>query len=210
MKKISILAGILFLFTIANGQFKKGTFLLGGQSSFSSSKTTEVFGPGNPTYQSSTNNNLIVFSIARAFKDNDVYGFSVGFFPNSGSSSIYSGGYSETGNENTYSFGIYNRTYKKIVPSLYSFCELGTGLSFSHKLVEAYSAYLYFTPGISYRIHKYIDIELLMPNLTRLFYNTNKAAYNNGDYKSTYKNSSYGLSTSLSFSSISAGVRIIL
>jgi len=124
---------------------------------------------------------------------------------------------------------------------LYSYIELGAGFEYSHNNVNAYTGYFYFTPGVSYRIHKGIDVELLMPNLARLFYNISKSTTHNysggneiissntvnngnGTYTTTYtyanepyhetttttKISTFGLSTSLGFSSFAAGIRIVL
>ena len=175
MKKILTLPAILFLFTIANGQVTKGSFLIGLQASKTTTTTDYTYSNGSGSSQSGISNNLLVFSVGEAFKDNEVLGASIGYLPNASSSSIYLGGSSSTGNASNYGGNIYYRKYKKILPSLYSYCELGAGLEYSHQpFVNAYTGYFYLTPGVSYRIHKGIDVEILIPNLVRLFYNITK------------------------------------
>jgi len=109
MKQIAMLFGILFFFSIANGQITKGSFVVGGQANKTNTTTEYLYSDGFSTSHSSLSNNVLVFSIGRAYKDNDVYGFSVGFLPNSGTSSIYLGGSASTTNQSNYSANIYNR-----------------------------------------------------------------------------------------------------
>ena len=217
MKKITTLYGFLFFFTIANGQIKQGSVLIGGQFSYSESRTSTNYDPGTPN-----KNTTVVLSVGKAFKENDVYGISIGYLPHSYSSSLYIGGYSPT-DENTIAASFYNRKYSKIITALYAFGEIGVGASYSNKSStyygtqtlpvsdNAYSGFLYFTPGVAYRIHKNIFLEFLMPNLARLSYYTSKVTAPDGSgYTTTHKYDYFGLSSSLGFSNIATGIRINL
>ena len=211
MKKITIFTGILLLAFITNGQIIKGTFLIGGQVSYSNTKTKDVINTGLTENAKSVDDNTLVLSVGKAFKDNDIYGISIGFLPHSGSSSIYADGYSATGGENNYSISIYNRKYKKIITDLNWFSEVGSGFSYSHKgNMNLNWWYTYFTPGIDYRLRKRVELELLLPNLAKLSYYNRKISENLGDYTYINKYNYLGLTTSLGFSSFAVGIRIVL
>ena len=213
MKKLIFLFGILFLFIVVNGQIKKGTLIIGVQGNYYG--LTE-----NSTTVVNDKNSTIAFSFARAFKENNVYGISVGYLAHSATGNqYYVGGYSSTGDVNTWAISVYNKRYKKIVNDLNLFHEFGFGFSYANKIYDSIydddkkndgnSVYLYNSLGIDYRVHKKVHFELLLPNLVKLSNYTSKIEYSNLEVKTT-NNTSIKINTSLSFSSLAVGVRIML
>jgi len=222
MKKNSILCGILFLsFSITYGQINKGTFLIGGQ--FSTSNTDYSYNNGTPTEYASSKSSNISISIGKAFKENTVYGISLGYAPNSNDNSDYEPNcYTEK--QKTYTVGVYYRKYKRLLKPLYLFNEASVGFSYTHNkitdtaystpyIANAYGGNLSFSPGIAYRVFKRIDLELSIPSLVKLSYSNTKSndpyVDNVMDFTTT-KSSSFGLSTNLSLSSLAFGVKILL
>ena len=213
MNKIAITLFITFCsLTITYGQVTKGKFIIGGQASYSNTQNKEISNDnGFANFESSTDNNTAVLSIGKAFSDNDVYGVSFGFLPYSNSTTIYIGGYSSTGSENSYSVSVFNRKYKKLISDLYLFNEVGVGYSYSHVgNVGINWGFLYFTPGVSYRIRKRVDLELLLPNLAKLSYLKRTFTNNFGTYSNNQNYQYLGLNTSQGLSSFAVGIRFIL
>jgi len=213
MKKLVFLFGILFLYTVVNGQIKKGTLLFGVQGNYYG--LTE-----NSATVVNDKNSTIAFAVGRAFRENNVYGISVGYLAHAATGNqYYVGGYSSTGDLNTWSISIYNRRYKKLMNELNLFHEIGVGFSYSKKNFDystdikqkdnGNSVFLYNSLGLDYRVHKKVHAELLLPNLVRLSYFTSKIEYLDSHVVTT-NNSSIKLNTGLGFSSLAIGVRVML
>ncbi len=195
-----------FLFTAINAQIKKGSWIIGGQASYN-----QVDYYPNTNYSYSSKNPTAVISIGKAFKDNDVYGISAGYLSNTYSSTIYIGGYAQTGDRNTYSASVFNRKYEKIISALYAFSEVGAGLSYSHyRTTNSYNGFLYCSPGIAYRVRKKLFIEFLLPNLARLSYYHSKTTYFSNTDRVFVKENEVALTSNLNLASFATGLRINL
>ena len=218
MKKISILSGILFFFTIANGQINKGTYLIGGQAS--SSRLQSVY--YNENYSSKNTN--VSISISKSFKENSLYGLSLGYMPNSVTNPGSSTNSLSSQKSKNYNASLFYRKYKKLVTGLYFFNEVGVGLSYSHNNYDtndtlgimpyrsnAYTGSLYYTPGVAYRVCRKIDLELLLPNLVSLSYSTGVTKTNySGNYIKTGTGDTFSLNTNANITTLAFGVKFIL
>ena len=216
MKKISILSGILFFFTVANGQINKGAILIGGQLSSSDVKTNS-----NSSMSSSSTTSISV-SLGKSFTENSLCGITLGYSPTSNSGNGNNNGIS-TEKSKDYSASVFYRKYKKLLTGLYLFNEVGARFDYwrlnysstdtTYKISSVYNNYngsLYYTPGLAYRVCKKIDLELLLPSLVSLSYSTGKTNGNELGAANIVKNNSFAFNTSLSFSSLAFGVKFIL
>lgn len=222
MKSFTILIGILFLGTISNGQITKGTVQLGGSISSSSNDTKYDYAAPNvnSSYEAISKSTSVNLSISKAFKDNVVYGISLGFAPSSSNNNNYKGDYNIS-HTNAYSTGVFIRKYNKIIDGLYLFNQMGIGFSYTQnkskisntsptEVSNSNVGNISFSPGIAYRIYQNIDFELTVPSLVSLNYINNRTALPYSNPAQSNHNNSFGLSSSLNFSSIALGVRIIL
>jgi hypothetical protein len=112
-KQLLFLAFSAALFSTADAQIKKDSWLLGGQLSVGTQKTTS----GNSTNK--TNGTSLLFSLGKAYRDNHVFGGQVGAaFSNV---DFFNG--VETGNQESKSFGVgaFYRIYKPLGKEFYFF-----------------------------------------------------------------------------------------
>ncbi len=217
MKKILSLS-LLFICCgfLATAQIKKGAVLLGGQIAFSDAESENT----NNQQQTQKNNNaLFRISVGKAIKENTVVGINAGY----GSSK------NEIFNNNTlnfssdfkqYSVGIFYRQYKKIGGNFYFFGEGGADYIGSTQKDNSFpvnnpvtrkgsGVQLSLTPGISYQVLKKLQLEILIPEIAALQYNTLKTTSQN----STSKQNQFSFNTSLSSSplnSLGIGFRLVL
>ena len=206
MKGILLLAALLCFSWSINAQIKKGTLIIVGQASY-----YQVDYSPNTDYAKSSKNPSLVISVGKAYKDNNVWGISAGYLANTFSNTIYIGGYEQSGDMNTYSASVFNRKYEKIITALYTFSDIGAGGSFSnYQSSKTFSAFLYGTPGIAYRVRKKIFVELLLPNLVRLSYYNRKRNYP-ANYEVDNSEITYAeLTSNLNLASFATGIRINL
>ena len=217
MKKITIFAGILFFFSIANGQVNKGAILIGGQVSSVDFKSSDSSSKSNNPYSN------VSISLAKSFDLNSLYGVSLGYAPYSTTREMNNG--SSTYISRSYSASIFYRKYQKLLNTLYLFNE--TGIQFNYVQTKysyntinlfgeapytgnGYTGSLNYSPGIAYRIFKRMDLELTLPNLASLSYSTSKNLGSNVGSVGNSKNSSFTFNTNLSFSQLAFGLKIIL
>jgi Outer membrane protein beta-barrel domain len=184
---IPSLALVFFIFS-ASAQFNKGDLLLGGDLSYSSSKSTSP--PFFPVETKNSSGNFNI-SLGKAIKENTIVGISLDFQPIT--NSYYNGVGIYTQQTNNYGVGIFYRLYKSLGKDFYLFGEGGGGYTGSttstkdstgHKIStgSGNGGHLYITPGIAYRVSKKFFIELSIPQIFTLSYgssNTNEGSGTN-------------------------------
>ena len=216
-KTFSLLLAISCISFISYGQIKKGSILIGGQVSYYNSKIAHSTNQRDQKYSSAAFN----ISVGEAFKENSVFGLSVTYNPSSYDYTANSITYS-TSKLKFYSIGGYYRLYKKLAKDLYFFSELGASYIFSKQTdtdtlgiklsrVNSSGGQLSFTPGISYKIFKRVNLEITIPNIAYAQYSVSKNETFNPSQSS--KEGRFYLNTSLNSSPLDylgVGFRIIL
>ena len=181
MTKIIALSFLIIgISSITYGQIKKGSILLGGGVFYFDSKIA------NSTNQRDQKNSSATFniSVGKAFKGNSLYGLNLSYSP-----STYDYAYNGSTYVNRklkfYSIGGYYRLYKSLAKDFYFFSELGAAYNFSHQIdtdtlgikqgtENQTGGQLNFTPGISYKIFKRINLEITIPNIVYVQYSVSK------------------------------------
>jgi hypothetical protein len=204
MTRILITLSIfLSLSFFASAQFSKGSILLGGQLSFSSSKTGSA-NIVNP--EQKTSNGIFSISIGKAIKENAVFGIDLSYNPYSMNNYYtYTSGPLDYSN-NSYSIGVFYRVYKSLGKDFFLFGQVGAAYTGSNesgkdntgnKVVTGSGSggSVYFMPGISYKISKNFFLDLTIPYLFLANYNSQKST-TVGQQPNT--NDHFSISTSLS------------
>ena len=185
-----------------HAQIKKDAVLLGGQVSVYSSKPS-----GNSASPKTNNNNIFLnLSVGKAIKENTVIGL-YGGYGQGKNENIYSISASNISTSTTTSAGIFYRKYKSLGKNFYFFGELNAGYrgykqEYENRVIGAITTSadtengveLGLTPGISYRLFKKLQLEVLMPSFAGLRYATTK---NSGSNITTTKGSLFQLSSNL-------------
>jgi hypothetical protein len=220
MRKILSLS-LLFICSslLATAQIKKGAVLLGGQIAFSDAESESNNNQPNQQQTQKNNNAFFRISVGKAIKENTVAGINAGYGSNK----------NENFNNNTlvsssdfkqYSVGVFYRQYKKIGGNFYFFGEGGADYIGStqkdnnfpgNNLItrKGSGVQLSLTPGISYQVLKKLQLEILIPDIAALQYNTLKTTAQN----SNSKQNQFSFNTSLSsspFNSLGVGFRLVL
>ena len=175
MNRIILSFALMFFIFSANAQFKKGDILLGGDLSYSGSKSTSQNYTGETKYNSGNFN----ISLGKAIKENVVVGINLDFQPVTDTYNTGIGLY--TTQTNNYSFGIFYRVYKGLGKDFYIFGEAGGGYigsttstkdSTGHEIStgSGNGGHLYISPGIAYKVSKKFFIELSIPQIFTLQY----------------------------------------
>jgi len=170
---------LISISTAANAQFTKGSGLLGGTLSYTSSKTDYSNPPDN--YKNNYGNFNI--SLGKAIRENAVFGININYRPRSYDYQAGNGIYKNT--ENGYGIGIFYRLYKSLGKEFYLFGEAGGGYigssttskdSLGNKVATSNSngGQIYLSPGIAYKISKKFFIELSIPQLFTIAYSSIK------------------------------------
>jgi Outer membrane protein beta-barrel domain len=165
---------VLFIFS-ASAQFKKGDILLGGDLSYSGSKSTSQ----NYTGETKYNYGNFDISLGKAIKENAVIGINLGFQPLTNTYNTGVGLYTEQ--TNNYSIGIFYRVYKSLGKDFYIFGEAGGGYIGSTTNTKdetgneistgsGNGGHLYFSPGIAYKVSNRFFIELSIPQIFTVQY----------------------------------------
>ncbi len=216
MTRILLTVLIVFSFSfIANAQFNKGAVLLGGQLYYYQNKVTN----GVPT---NTNNQSGDFqiSIGKAIKPDAIFGLNLGYSPSSYANYYVGNGTPVKYKNDIYSIGIFYRKYYTIGKEFYFFGEAGGNYSggpasgrdsLGNKILTGSTSggNLSLMPGISYRISKKFMLDLSLPNLFYVNYNSTKSTVQS----QTSTSSQFSISTSLSSTPLEAlaiGFRLVL
>ena len=183
MKKILFIPLAFIITSDVNAQIKKGTVLLGGDVSYSTSKNS--FGDVSSQKVQSGSFGL---SIGKAFKENSVFGISLGYVANRQQyQDIYQVD-SSSYNSNIYSAGIFYRKYKQLSKSFYFFGQVdaygffgnddNTQSTFFNKNKRSGGS-ISLSPGIAYQLCKKIQMEASIPSIFNISYATTKWTSNN-------------------------------
>lgn len=172
-KNLLILTFSCFLVSLTHAQIKKDSWLLGGQISFGSQKTTD----GN--FTTKANGTGLVFSLGKAYRDNHVFGGQV----SAGFSDVDFFNGTETDNQKSKSFGVggFYRIYKPLGKEFYFFGQGNADLRWGNGKVTSPSAIdnrefrnisgtISVTPGIAYAVVPKFHVELTLPALFGISY----------------------------------------
>jgi hypothetical protein len=212
MKKYLLILSSLFFISIASrAQFSKGSILLGGQLSF----TTSNYNNSNIGAPSPSNNaGTFVISAGKAIHENDVMGVDISYgFSNNG---VLAPNYTD----HFYSLGIFYRKYKALGKEFFLFGQVGAAYSGSRqtgsdstgiKIVTGTTdgGGIYFYPGIAYKISNKLFLELTVPALFSMTYTTVHSP--NGSQNLEYNQ--FSVTTSLNTDPLTAlglGFRLVL
>lgn len=219
MKHLFLLPVFIGIFTlITSAQIKKGSILLGGQIFYGDSRT-DYKAPLLDQKSKSAHFNI---SAGSALKENSVLGLLVAY-SHTDFDHNYNGNSYTNIKSDRYGFDVFYRRYKKLVKDFYFFGELGAGyFGFNETDTETptnnktkYSqsgAELYLTPGISYRIYKKLQVELLVPQIAGMNYSVLKRTSPSNSSNDS-KEKQFGVTTNLNASPLSnlgLGFRFVL
>lgn len=210
------ISAITFFSLTAHSQVRKGTLLVGGQLSYTDSKVDWVTSQPDQKF----NRAIIGINVGTAFRENRVVGF-YGQYSHIRDRNNFYPGYLYNTDGNTYNAGIFLRQYKKLARDFYFFGEMGAGyvgadrtdteIATNNKTTYRLSGgEFYLTPGLSYRIYKKLQLELLIPRIASLEYGVTKnTTPGNNNSKETDFNFNSSLSASL-LNSVGIGFRFVL
>ncbi len=193
-------------FQCVKGQIKKSSILLGGQVSYSNSTTD------NSTSQSDNESKSGFFnlSIGKAFKENAIYGSNISYSPYS-SKNIYTSSTSTDLKYSRYTLGFFYRNYSNLAKDFYFFTEAGISYLTSKQTNTNVSGVevstekqnggrFYLTPGLSYKIFKKLQLEIIIPNIAAIQY-TNSSSKSEANES---KQKSFSINSSLNSSGINS------
>ena len=214
MKHVFLLFGAVTIINLtASAQIKKGSVLLGGQLSFTDSKTAFNTPQPDQKYNSGSYN----ISAGTALKQNSVLGLYTGYshYRFNNGNNFYN-----KISEDRYNFGVFFRQYKKLAKDFYFFGELGTGYIGSNRTESTISpnvttkyaqsgANIYLTPGISYRIYKKLQVELLVPQIAGVSFSVLKTTTQSNSSRENLFSFNTNLNSSL-LSNLGLGFRFVL
>jgi hypothetical protein len=220
MRKIiglCVLGGLIA--TTATAQIKKGTILLGGQIGGGNEKGTFTGAPVNTDYKK----NSVNFSVSagKAIKENKVVGIYGGFGfvkyeypPNV---------FYQNAKNSSYSAGVFYRQYKSLANKFYIFGEAGLGYYGSVRksnfdntgaiiqTLKTNGITFGLTPGTSYQVCKKMQVELTIPALLSISYQSVKETYNNSTQTGKINSFSADVNTQPSFfNNIAIGFKFTL
>ncbi|MBZ4190857.1 porin family protein [Niabella beijingensis] len=189
-KELFITALALFCFhIISTAQADKGTNLIGGNIYFN-----------NNQYESSGSGRIGTFQLkaGHAFTSGVIWGVQGGYLflkqKNRDGEA--------TSEQSGFSAGVFNRLYKSLGNDFSLFGESSLGYSSSDLKMPSNSAHtrqnvvgLGFTPGLSYKVLDWANIELMLPNILAVSYAKNSTKNND---TSTKTEETFSAKTSLS------------
>jgi hypothetical protein len=210
-KYLLLFFSLLFTVTVSEAQFTKGSILLGGQLSFSSSSAD--YNP-NPNPNANTTYGNFNISVGKAIHENAVYGLDITY-----TYSTYGTG-SQGSSNNYYGIGLFYRKYKDLGKEFFLFGQAGVNYLGStqsgpdingNKITISTSngGQLYLYPGIAYRISNKFFLELTIPELFSINYSSTKTTYPGPDIV----NHQFAVTTSLSsnpLTELGIGFRLVL
>ena len=217
MKKIiALIVTIFCLVKAGETQIAKGAYLLGGQLGYSNS----TYEYNNGLFSQKSNSGSFSLSIGKKFTENNVYGLRLFYNP---STTKYNNGnsYNQKSTNNGYGLGIYRRNFRKLSKDLYFFTDINARYNQTNtKDVDTASVVIKsnknssfsvgFTPGLSYRIYKKLNLELLIPDFASASYSISKSNLSNDMSKSTSFSINSSLTTYGILNSVGVGFFLIL
>lgn len=217
MKKTFTFIVIIFCLAKAGkAQIAKGSYLFGGQLGYSTNK----YEYNNGLSSQKNNSGSFSLSIGKATTENNVYGLRLFYNPSTtkynNSSSIYL-----TSTNNGYGIGIYRRNFRKLSKDFYFFTDINASYNQTNtKDVDTasvvirdnknYSFSIGLTPGLTYRIYKKLNLELLIPDFASASYSISKSNLPNDNNKSTSFTINSSLRSSAILNSVGVGFFLIL
>lgn len=213
-KIIGILFTIFCISLTTNAQIKKDAILLGGHVFYNTSKTHDSALTRNQKNRNASFN----ISIGKAFKENSIYGINVTYSP---SKNDYFYNPLITYKVNSYHLGVFYRQYKKLAKDFYFFTELGAAY-FTSKQTNTDSSGIklstynqsgglsYLTPGISYKILKKLNLEILIPNIVSIGYSVTKSKAPTQNYRQEQFSFNTSINNSSPLGNLGVGFRFIL
>ncbi len=213
---ILLLSAIAFFCFTTTAQIRKGALLVGGQLSYLDNK---VDWTGSQSDQK-IKRTVIGISVGTAIKENKIIGFYGQYSRVRDRNNYYPGSLYNT-DGNAYNAGLFYRQYKKLARDFYFFGELGAGyvgsdntdteIATNSKTNSRKSGgELYLTPGLSYRVYKKLQLELLIPRIASLEYSVTK---NTTPTNTNSKETGFWFNSSLSanlLNSVGIGFRFVL
>lgn len=207
MKKV-LLATLTFacLSSVAQAQITKGTIFIGTDARYNAHKTPNAPVTRYKHYQFTP-------SVGYTFKDNQVAGISLGY------GRIDKDGTHENGTTDYYSGGVFYRRYFHLVKGLYAYGHASADYTFTDSRQQYSTDYsatirqntisLGVYPGLSYRLHQRIHVDVAWRNLPTLYYSNSqvKTYALGGNTETRYSNFKFRNSTQ-PLSPISVGFRI--
>lgn len=185
--KLLMVALLLAGHFYATAQIEKGSTLIGGNLSFTTTKSDTT---------GKMNGGSFNVKVGHAFSENVVWGV----FGILGYSNIKTPGSTSYSKGHTYGGGLFNRLYKPLGKDFYLYGEtslfyahIAAPLDFSGARSTVDQTGLGFTPGISYQLLDWAHLELSLPSIVTAGYTVNRTGA--GDSRRRYTN--FGASTSL-------------
>ena len=209
MKQFILLALAISVFTISKAQITKGSTMVGGNLSLSTSKTDYT----DTTYNKS-NRYSFGISYAKCFEENTFWGIN-GSISYSENKYIYSDplNNSNSTNRNFY-IGVFARKYYPLLTNLFLIGQTGLGYSISnndnYSTSKGYNIVVYAYPGISFKAFKKIYLETTLSNLINIGYSHSETS-NSGT--TSPKNNSFSADIQLPtqiLQNLNVGMTIIL
>lgn len=210
MKKITLFSlGLVLLSFVSNAQISKGSILLGGGLSLSSSK------PDNNTYKST--GFTISPSAGIAIKENKVLGLQLSY----GHSNFDNNNNPGDGHSNSYGASVFLRNYLSVAKNLYLFGQGQAGFGYnksetiesinSTNTREQLNTSISLFPGLSYALTKRFQLEVFMSNLVQAGYSSDKSTLTSGGFTTSGRSQSLSFNINANpFTDLGLGFRIIL
>jgi hypothetical protein len=213
------LCAILSFSILANAQFNKGSILLGGTLSYSSSKSTTNNPTNNPELKISSG--VFNISLGKAIRENAVFGITLSYSPYSQNNYYtYNTGTLDY-SHNFYTIGVFYRLYKNLGKDFYLFGEGSVSYQGSVETGKDDAGVKQLTgssngglinliPGISYKVSKKLLLEISIPALFVAGYSSAKTNTGLIVYSKTNQ---FSISSSLDsnpLESLGIGFRLIL
>jgi hypothetical protein len=201
---------ILSFSLLSNAQFSKGSLLVGGDLSFSSRTTSDNGSNTSQSYRSG----FFYVSLGKAISENAVLGVNLTYSPYS-VTNLYPNSLNTLGyKSNSYVFGIFFRKYKPLGKEFFLFGEAGAGFNLQNDTGKdslgvvqlsgsGSGGQINFMPGVAYKVSKKFFIEITIPNIFLVQFNSSHENYPNA-VPSDAKYHLFNISTSLNSNPLSA------
>ncbi|SDC46508.1 autotransporter domain-containing protein [Niabella drilacis] len=186
--KLLMVALLTCAYLYSNAQVEKGSTLIGGDVSFASKSDTAKMRGG-----------MVTLKAGRAFSENVVWGV-WGAIGHTTTRSRYNSFQTKS---DTYGGGVFNRLYKPLGKGFNLYGE--TSLSYMHMVFTSSDENLKptrdqvslgFSPGISYKIFDWAQLELTLPNILSVNYTSTRTVFGGTKLKDKHFNVNTSLSGS--------------
>lgn len=210
-RKFTLLCLPILICTALHAQIEKGSVLLGGQISYNN---TKIYQTNQPT----ETNESGVFSVSagKAFKENQVWGLTFTYSPNS-QHNYFTGENYGINKSTSYGAGLFFRQYQKLSGRFSFFIEAGAFYFYSKQSLKDSSntaiqsgnqngGTINLGPGIAFKVSKHFQLEMEIPTIASVSYN--RMLQNSGNIET--KQDNFGFYSSLNsnfFNSLGLGFR---